>query len=535
MPDENVPVLIVGGSLVGLSTSLFLAWHGIEHLAVERHSGTAIHPRAALFNQRTIEIYRTVGIEDDVTRAAETEFTQNGALVSVESLGGKELEYYYRSINDGVEGLSPSARIFVTQIGLEPVLRDSAAALGSRLEYSTEVTSLEADDDGVTAVLRARETGEERTVRAQYVIAADGAHSPTRERLGIAMNGHGSFSDSITIYFRADIRALMGDRNLSVIYVFNPLLQGFFRFSIGGDAGFLVVNSTVDENGVRSTKVGEDMSEERCIEYVRLALGAPPELPIEIENVQRWSAEATYAERFRHGRVFIAGDAGHVMPPTGGFGGNTGVADAYNLAWKLAYVLRGDAPPSLLDTYDPERRPVAEFTVEQAYSRYVLRLDPSLGKENLVPVVDDASIELGHLYHSGALVPESGDGGLTEDPRTPSGRPGARAPHIELVRDGATISTVDLFGRRFTLLAGPEGDAWCTAVRDAGLAVDAHCVGGSELADPGSRFIESYGVGADGAVLVRPDGVVAWRARGARPDAAQAVADAIAHVLGTHA
>ena len=158
------------------------------------------------------------------------------------------------------------------------------------------------------------------------------------------MQGHGSFSDSITIYFRADVRELLGDRNLSVIYVFNPRLVGFFRFSIDAQAGFLVVNATIDEEGSRSTAIGEDMSEETCIGYVRQALGAP-DLPIQIESVQRWAASADYAERFSLGRIFLAGDAAHVMPPTGGFGGNTGVQDAYDLAWKLAYVLDGDARP----------------------------------------------------------------------------------------------------------------------------------------------------------------------------------------------
>ena len=156
-----------------------------------------------------------------------------------------------------------------------------------------------------------------------YLIAADGAHSPIRRRLGVEMLGHGSFSDSITIYFRADIRALLGDRNLSVIYVFHPRLVGFFRFSIDGDAGFLVVNATIDEEGNRSTAIGEDMSEETCVDYVRLALGAP-DLPVQIENVQRWSATADWAERFAEGRILIAGDAAHVMPPTGGFGGQHG-------------------------------------------------------------------------------------------------------------------------------------------------------------------------------------------------------------------
>ena len=373
MENEDVPVLIVGGSLVGLSTAVFLGHHGVPSLVVERHRGTAIHPRAALVNQRAIEAYRAVGLEDEIEEAAAREFVQNGAIVSVESLGGKELDWYFRFINEGVEEISPSARLFVTQIGLEPVLLRAAERLGARIEYASEATSVEQDGDGVTVVVRPRDGGPERTVRARYVIAADGAHSPIRERLGIRVLGHGSFSDSITIYFRADVRRLMGDRNLSVIYVFGPRLQGFFRFSIDLQAGFLVVNSTVDDEGTRSVRIGEDMSPATCIRYVREALG-DPDIPVEIENVQRWSASAEYAERLRDGRVFIAGDAAHVMPPTGGFGGNCGIEDGYNLAWKLAYVLDGSAGEELLATYDAERQPVG--AIHDGAGVHALRAPP---------------------------------------------------------------------------------------------------------------------------------------------------------------
>jgi len=244
MAGEDVPVLIVGGSLVGLSTAVFLGRLGVPSLVLERHRGTAIHPRAALVNQRAIETYRVAGLQAEIEEAAAKEFVQNGAIVSVESLGGKELDWYFRFINEGVEHISPVPRIFITQIGLEPVLLRAAESLGARIQYASEAVSVEQDDDGVTAVVRPRDGGDERTVRAQYLIAADGAHSPIRERLGIPNLGHGSFSDSITIYFRADVRRLMGDRNLSVIYVFGPHLQGFFRFSLDLQAGFLVVNST---------------------------------------------------------------------------------------------------------------------------------------------------------------------------------------------------------------------------------------------------------------------------------------------------
>ena len=245
-----------------------------------------------------------------------------------------------------------------------------------------------------------------------------------------------------------------------MIYVFNPRLVGFFRFSIDGQAGFLVVNATVDEEGNRSTAIGEDMSEDTCVGYVRTALGAP-DLPIQIENVQRWSATADWAERFSDGRILLAGDSVHVMPPTGGFGGNTGVQDAYDLAWKLAAVLDGTAGPGLLDTYDAERRPVGAFTTEQAYTRYVLRLDPSLGKENLMPIVDEAAVELGYRQLSGAVQVEDGDdGALWEDPREPTGRPGMRAPHLPSTGTGRRPRSSTSSAAGSSCSPGEDGGGW---------------------------------------------------------------------------
>ena len=414
MVDQEVPVLIVGGSLVGLSTAVFLGHHGIPSLVLERHAGTAIHPRAAAVTQRTMENYRAVGLEPEIERIAETEFVQNGAIMAVDSLGGEELDWYFRFVNEGVEEISPSRRIFVTQIGLEPALARAAADMGAEVRYGTEARIEAQDADGVTVVVRPREGRPERTVRASYVVAADGAHSPIREQLGIRNLGHGSFSDCITIYFRADVRRLVGDRNLSVVYVLNPRLQGFFRFSIDLQSGFLAVFSTVDEQGERSRRVGEDMSSDTCVAYVRDALGDPG-IAVEIESVQRWAATADYAERLREGNVFLAGDSAHVMPPTGGFGGNCGIQDGYDLAWKLAYVLDGRAGHGLLATYDEERQPVGALTTEQAYTRYVLRVDPSLGKDDLMPVVHEVPIELGYRYRSSAIVGAGDDEAMWED------------------------------------------------------------------------------------------------------------------------
>jgi hypothetical protein len=223
------------------------------------------------------------------------------------------------------------------------------------------------------------------------------------------------------------------------------------------------------------------------------------------------------------------------MPPTGGYGGNTGVQDAFNLAWKLAYVLDGRAAPALLDTYEAERQPVARATVEQAYARYVLRLDKSLGADDLAPIVEDALIDLGYRLRSSGIAVEPGDDDVDwDDPRQPTGRPGFRAPHVELARDGAPLSTLDLTGTNFVLFTGTDGADWAEAAAAAaaelGVAIDVYLVG-RDLSDPNGAFFAGYGIGPAGASLIRPDGHVVWRARSAVGNPAAALTDALARAL----
>lgn len=518
---EQVPVLVVGGSLVGLSTSVLLGRHGVPHVLVERHRGTAIHPRAASFHQRTLEIFRDGGIQQAVEQAAAREFVQNGAINAVESLGGRELASFYRNFNEGVEALSPTQRLFITQIGLEPVLRERAKQQGADLRYATELVSFTQDEAGVDAVIRSRDGGADQHIRARYMIAADGTHSPVRKALGIEMAGRGEFARCATIYFRADVRDLIGERNLSVVYVNQPRQLAFFRFSITGDAGFLAVFKTFDAQGRRDDMLERELSDAESEELVRSALGAAPDHPIGIENVQYWTATAATATAFRQGNVFLAGDSAHVMPPTGGFGGNTGVADAHNLAWKLAMVLRGEAEPALLDSYEAERRPIAHMTVEQAYRRYVERVDPSLPADDLAPNLADTAIELGAIYRSSAVLPEDDDAALVEAPETPSCRPGTRIPHVWLDKD-AGFSTLDLAGDGLALLVGPDGDDWLAAAGMIGL----------ERHRLFTHVCGAIGIGTDGALLLRPDGVIAWRSPSAALDAGSILAAAVHRITG---
>jgi 2-polyprenyl-6-methoxyphenol hydroxylase-like FAD-dependent oxidoreductase len=514
---EEVPVLIVGGSLVGLTTAVLLARHGVKALAVERHSGTAIHPRAGHFQIRTLEILREMGLEDEARRKARETYDPEGGIIAVESLAGKEVARFIPNLNVGVDHRSPTGRLFVDQDVLEPLLRRTAEQLGARLSYRTEMTSFEQDTEGVRAVIRNLDSGDEREIVARYMVAADGNRSRVRKALGIEMQGYGLLSKSVTIYFEADCAPYLQGRNSGVFYVHNPTLRGFFRLNLAGQRGFLAINCVgADVTRDEAVNVSQGMSEQRALELLRAAIGVPG-LPMKVRQIVPWDAEANVAARFCVGRVFLAGDAAHVVPPNGGFGGNTGVQDAHNLAWKLAMVVNGLAGPELLDTYDAERRPVCAFTVDQAYTRYATRVVPERGKEKVKPIVDDLLIEIGYRYRSSAVIGGAAGEPLVEHPDNLEAAPGTRAPHVVLERDGASISTLDLFGRRFVLLTGPSGGAWRAAADEAasavGVPIDVWQVGGEGgLRDVEGRFLEAYALAPAGAVLVRPDSFVAWRA-----------------------
>ncbi|MEO8907504.1 MAG: FAD-dependent monooxygenase [Microbacteriaceae bacterium] len=532
--DYEVPILIVGGSLVGMTMAMLLGHHGIKSLVVEKHPGTAIHPRAALFLQRSMEILRSAGIEDSVRTKSFEQFEPDGAIMAVETLAGKEIAWYMTHVNDGIRDLSPSERIFVTQIALEPVLRARAQELGADVRFGTELVSFEDDADGVHALIRDRASGTTSTVHAKYMIGADGGASHVRDQLGIPMVGHGVMSNSVTIYFRADVEPLLNGRNLSVIMVVNPVFQGFFRIEMPYKSGFLIVHGLGDPQHPE-TNVSEGLTNEQCIELVRAGLGVP-DIPVQIDDVMRWDATADVAEHFRKGNVFLAGDAAHLMPPYGGYGGNTGIHDAHNLAWKLAMVLRGEAGAELLDTYEVERKPVAKFTVEQSFSRYVGRAAPFLASADMDQVVGDNNIDLGYRYHSAAVVAEGDDSAVQLDPREALGLPGVRAPHVSIERDGEKLSIIDLFGHAPVLLTGSAAAGWAESAREAanalGVKLEIHSIGaGAGILNPDGDFEAAYGITPGGAVLVRPDGVVSWRAKTVDGDPSQPIRAALATTL----
>jgi putative polyketide hydroxylase len=525
---NEAPVLIAGGGLTGLAAAAFLAQQGIRSIAVERLKESSPLPRAAFFHMRTMEMFRELGIEARVREESAKEFIPDGALIAMDCVSGRKLADIISNLNEGVDEVSPCHRWFLNQPSLEPILREKARAAGAEILQGTEVTGLRQDSSGLTLTVRDVDGGNERELAGQYLIAADGGHSKLRELLGIGYVGRGAFSRSLTIYFTADLSPWIRDNAWSIIYVNNPVLAGFFRMNRSSRVGFMGVNTIGDpkRDPEAAMNAAADVSEARMTGLVRAGVGQP-DLPVRIDGYSRWRATADIAQRFQDGRVFIIGDAAHLMPPNGGFGGNTGIHDAHNLAWKLAQVIRGHAHPRLLDSYASERRPVAHFTVEQAFSRYVARTAPWLAAAHQTdPLAHDFDIEIGYLY---------GRGQVHADPRTTRGMPGSRLPHYWLERGGRRLSTLDLTGR-WLLLAGSEGTRWSGAAQAAAqsfsrLPLDTWRVG-AELGDPTGQFISSVGISASGAILVRPDGFVAWRAENGASDPEAALRVALNPVLG---
>ena len=526
--DMEAPVLIAGGGLVGLTTAMFLAHHGVRSLVIERLRGSSPVPRAAHFHLRTLELFRLVGIEEAVRRRSEEEFLPDGAIVAMDCLAGRKLADIIGSLNEGAEALSPCRRLFVTQPGLEPILRRRAEQGGAQILDGHELVDVRQDRSGVEVSVRDVASGAMRRLRGSYLVGADGAHSKIREALGIALDGRGPFSNSMTIYFEADLSPYVGGKPLSVIYINNAALGGVFRLEKDCRSGFLLVNTIGPQTDAAAADAAKDLREARLIELVRSGAGVP-DLPVKISAVVRWRATASVARRYSEGRIFLAGDSAHLMPPNGGFGGNTGIHDAHNLAWKLAWVLTGLAGADLLATYEAERRPVGAFTAEQAYARYVERTAPYLSAADVQPLAPDFDVELGYLYASSTVVGDGARIPVHDDPHRTCGQPGSRAPHIWLEQGGGRKSSLDLFGSSFVLLAASRGEAWCRAAeRFAGLA--SYCVG-RDVEDPAGRFAAAYGLAPTGAVLVRPDGFVGWRAPAMMDDPGEALAHVMSRLL----
>lgn len=511
MSEVDVPALIVGGGPVGLSASLLLSRHGVRSLLVERHPGTSVHPKARGLNVRTLELFRVWGLEPAV-RAAAAALDRAVDVVWAPALVAPETRRMpYGGAGERLQVDSPTTSVGCAQDKLEQVLLAAARSyrLGE-LRFGQALTALSQDVDGARATVVDRASGEETAVRAAWVIAADGAQSTIRSMLGIQMAGPGALFHRMGIYFRADLREI-GESRPALLYLVTPPEGSGVLAPVNLADLWLYMAPYHPEEGDRV----EDFDEERCVRLVRGAVGID-DLEVEVLSVLPWAGAAAVAERFRDGRVFLAGDAAHLIPPAGGQAMNVGIQDVHNLAWKLAGVCGGWAGAGLLDTYEVERRSFA-LAVNDDVARNLVA-GPGAPR---VEQFSNRGRVLGVSYDSTAIIPDGTHLPAVTNPVVdyiPTARPGSRAPHMWLWRDGQQISTLDLFDTGFVLLTGPAGEPWRRAGEEVAerLRVPIHCstVGlGGPLIDTAGAWLSLYGIAADGAVVVRPDGHAAWRSQ----------------------
>jgi 2,4-dichlorophenol 6-monooxygenase len=586
MSTITVPVLIVGGGGCGLTSSIFLSDLGVDHLLVERHAGTSHLPKAHYLNQRTMEIFRQHGIAESLYAVGTpieyfgkvrwlTSLAGDGPLdartiFEMDAFGGGTLRARY-------EQDSPGPSCNYPQLRLEPLLRRHAEARApGRILYHHELVEWSEDADGVTAVVKNRDSDETFTVEADYLIAADGGKT-VGPGLGVEMQGPRGLLDMVATHFSADL-SQWWDESCLITWFLNPRGEGSW-----GSGAMVPMGPTwgkASEEWVLYFAFRPDdperFDEAAIVPRMRDLLNLP-DLDPTVHRVSHWELEGVLADRYRVGRIFLAGDAAHRHPPTTGLGLNTAIQDAHNLAWKLAAVVGGTAGPALLDSYEPERQPIGMRNVDWALFTFLnhLVIDAGMGLIPGAPAeVQIAALEgyfaespmgetrraraaeviatqrtefqahdleIGFSYADGALVPD----GSEAPPRDPMGsvyhpttRPGHRLPHAWLEHRGERLSTHDLTGAsaRFALLTGPAGEAWCASAAQVadklGVPILAARIGGGgDYSDPTGTWEALRQIGDDGAVLVRPDNHVAYRSAGPVDDPATALADALQTIL----
>jgi 2-polyprenyl-6-methoxyphenol hydroxylase-like FAD-dependent oxidoreductase len=479
-----------------------------------------------------MELFRTWGLEAEVKRAGLAQQDISYVLTGEALTGPVHKRVEFGELDPAfLASISPTIPWLCAQDELEPILLAYVSRLPeAEVRFHTELCSFEQDATGVTAHLLDRTSGTIQQVRADYLLGADGAHSQVRARLAIPMIGPGVLGTMLNVLFHADLPAVLGDRR-SVLYVIHNASVPWLQFGIvDGKQRWLFLAPYHAEQG----ETVADYTLARCAKMVRQAVGIP-DFPVEIHHVAGWEMAALSAERYQQGRVFLAGDAAHRMTPAGAFGMNTGIQDVHNLCWKLALVLQGTAAESLLPSYEAERLPVGRRNVEQSF-QFVLQFQ----REDFGADLNTLGFTLGTSYESNAVIPDGTEHPAGTDPLRdyrPSARPGSRAPHVWLERAGQRLSTINLFGTSFALLAGQTGIAWCQAAMEVAsarrLPLRAFTVGSQgDLIDPGGSWTTTYGVEQDGAVLVRPDGHVAWRTRSRATNPVKMLQMVLACVLG---
>jgi len=506
----DVDVLVVGAGPSGLTVSAALARAGIRTLTIERHAGTSIFPKATGVRIRTMEILRSWGLDG---RMPERDDDLRLVLSVSPTLAAPQLEEVPLGIPDdgGTHEVTPSHFTFVAQDRLEPILLDHARERGGDIRFGTELVSLAVDDDGLTAQVRTVPDGPSYAVRTRYVVGADGGGSAVRAAAGIGWSTLGSEGHHLSMLFRADLSPALGGRSAVLHATVAPGAQGMFVATGETDRWTFDVEWAPEEGDTVS-----DWTPERVRAVIRAASGLP-DLEPQVDGIFPWEFGAAVADTQRSGAVFLVGDAAHRTTPRRATGMNTGIADAHNLGWKLAWVLRGWAHARLLDSYDSERRPVGLANARRS-------LEPAADDS---PDHDILADDLEVTYRTVA-VEDAGDA-----PPTRRAVVGARAPHAWVQRGGERVSLLDLYDGHLTVVTGTGGTPWRSAAAElaaGGLPIEVVELGAD--VEGGAAATGRYDVDASRAVLVRPDGHVAALLRGGPTSAGPTLRAAVDRALG---
>jgi 2-polyprenyl-6-methoxyphenol hydroxylase-like FAD-dependent oxidoreductase len=522
MSSEPIPVLIAGGGPVGLALAIELGMAGIRCLVVEKRDGTISIPKMSGLSIRSMEFNRRWGIAETVQDSGWPKTHPQGLVYCTSMVGFELARHHVPAYVDQKLDYTPEPRVACAQIFYDPILLAEARSLPSvTIRHLTSLDGFTQDEDGVSATITDRQTGQSETIRARYLVGCDGANGTVVTALGFGYEGLGLVAHSVNVFFRSAELMKIHDKGWS----------RFFRFTDAGGTWGEIIG--IDGKELWRLSVLNADPNFNADRYMRRLIGRN-DVPYEILSVMDWERRERVAQHYRDRRVFICGDAAHQNSPTGGLGLHTGLADAVDLGWKLIATLQGWGGNALLDSYEAERKPIALLNVQACTDEFVLLADLPGGPEIAEDTPAGAALRqrwaeayrassgangptftenlrLGYYYEGSPICVPDGTPPIPYETVAfvPSARPGTRAPHAWIMEErlGAKRSTLDLFGNnRFVLLRlGPE-------VPEAGRVADAAATRGVPLAildlsDP--KLLELY---QRPLVLVRPDGHIAWRA-----------------------